>query len=64
MSTESLESMGCPTDCSPTFNMLAHSEVPETFGDQDGNFNFGDVEGASHPQPGSSLCNSDGLENM
>ena len=61
MSIDSLTELGCPSDCAPTFNMLARSEMPETFGDEDGYFNFGDIEYLEYDssQPESSLCNAD-----
>ena len=60
MSADNLVSMGCPSDCAPTFNMLASSEVPETFGDKDGDLNFGNIEYSNNaPQPDSSRCNAE-----
>jgi len=61
MSADKLISFGCPSDCAPTFNMLARSEEPITFGDEDGFFNFGDIEYLEYDssQPASSLCNAE-----
>ena len=41
--------------------MLASSQVPETFGDENGYFNFGDIEYLEYDssQPESSLCNAE-----
>ena len=41
--------------------MLASSQVPETFGDENGYFNFGDIEYSEYDssQPESSLCNAE-----
>jgi len=61
MSADKLISFGCPSDCAPTFKMLASSQVPETFGDENGYFNFGDIEYSEYDssQPESSLCNAE-----
>ena len=61
MSVDKLISFGCPSDCAPTFKMLASSQVPETFGDENGYFNFGDIEYSEYDssQPESSLCNAE-----
>ena len=61
MSIDSLNFYNCPTDCAPTFNMLASSEEPETFGDEYGDFNFGDIEYLEYDssQPELSHCNAE-----
>ena len=55
MSESSLESLECPTDCAPTFKMLAASQTPKT-----AKFSkFGDVDEEAIPRPATSRCNAE-----
>ena len=45
-------SLGCPANCSPTFNMLAASEMPTEYAFE----NFGAGLGVAQAQPATSLC--------
>ena len=52
MDEKKFVSLGCPADCSPTFDMLAASEMPTEYVFD----NFGAGSGVAQDQPATSLC--------